>query len=71
VPTGSTGGGQKVVEGAGFAGVGADYRLGSALALRFGYRGVMYKPASFNVAAQTTNTFTIMSEPYVGFVLRF
>jgi hypothetical protein len=71
VATGSTGGGQKQVEGAGFAGVGADYRLGSGIALRFGYRAVLYRPPSFGVASQTTNTYTFMSEPYLGFVIRF
>lgn len=71
VLTGSTGGGQKQVEGAGMAGVGADYKLDSVFSLRFGYRGLMYKPPTFGISTQTLNTFAIMHEPYVGFEIRF
>jgi hypothetical protein len=71
VASGSTPGGAKVVQPAVVAGVGVDYKLGARFSARLGYRGLFYKPASFNVASQTVNTITQMGEPYIGLVLKF
>jgi hypothetical protein len=71
VATGSTPGGAKVVQPAGVGGFGVNWVMNKSFSLRAGYRALVYRPASFNVAAQTVNTLTTMSEPYVGIVLRF
>jgi opacity protein-like surface antigen len=71
VATGSTPGGSKTVKPSAIVGIGADYRLSPHVAFRFGYRGVFYQPPSFSLATETVNTFTQMSEPYIGLVLRF
>ncbi len=71
VATGSTAGGAKVVQGTGVGGLGADWKLNKSFSFRAGYRLLIYKVPSFNVTSQTLNTFTFMSEPYIGLVLRF
>ena len=71
VATGSTAGGAKVVQGTGVGGLGADWKMNRNFSFRAGYRLLIYKVPSFNVTAQTLNTFTFMSEPYIGLVLRF
>jgi outer membrane protein W len=71
VATGSTPGGQKVLQPNGFGGFGVDWKMNKSFSFRAGFRALGYKPPSFNVAQQTVNTFTIMSEPYIGLVLRF
>jgi long-subunit fatty acid transport protein len=71
VATGSTAGGAKVVQGTGVGGIGADWKMDQNFSFRAGYRLLIYKVPSFNVTAQTLNTFTFMSEPYIGIVLRF
>jgi hypothetical protein len=71
VASGSTPGGAKVLQPAVVAGVGIDYKLGARFSLRTGYRGLFYKPASFNIPSQTVNTIAQMGEPYIGLVLKF
>jgi hypothetical protein len=71
VPSGSTAGGSKVVQPAGLGGVGVDWKINQLFSARVGYRVLFYKPPSFSVTAQTVNTITSMSEPYVGLVLHF
>ena len=71
VVTGSTPGGSKVIQPAGMGGAGIDVRMDPNFSFRTGFRLLAYKPAAFGVAAQTVNTLTTMSEPYIGLVLRF
>jgi outer membrane immunogenic protein len=52
-------------------GAGADWRAFRRISLRLGYRALVYKAPDFAVPAQMTNATTIMSEPYVGVVIRF
>jgi hypothetical protein len=71
VATGSTPGGSKVLQPNGFGGFGVDWRKNKNFSFRAGFRGLAYRPPSFNLASQTLSTITVMSEPYVGLVLRF
>lgn len=71
VATGSTPGGAKVVQPMGFGGVGVDYKMNKAFSFRAGFRELIFRTPSFNVTAQNLNTFSEMSEPYIGLALRF
>jgi outer membrane immunogenic protein len=53
-------------------GGGIDWRAFSHLAVRIGYRGLIYQAPDFEIQGQqTTNAATTMSEPYFGIVIRF
>ncbi|HVB85611.1 MAG TPA: outer membrane beta-barrel protein [Candidatus Dormibacteraeota bacterium] len=52
-------------------GGGVDWRAMHHVAVRLGYRGLIYKAPDFALGDQTTNALTQMAEPYVGVVFHF
>jgi outer membrane immunogenic protein len=71
VAAGSTVGGLTQDRAVLLVGAGVDWRAIRRVSLRLGYRGLVYKAPDFSVPAQVTNATTIMSEPYLGVVVRF
>jgi opacity protein-like surface antigen len=71
VNSGSVQGAQKDHRPAVLYGGGVDWRKYNHLAIRLGYRGLVYRTPDFSLPQQVTGTWTHMAEPYVGFVYRF
>ena len=59
------------IKGAFSYGGGADYRILRNLALRFEYRGLVYKAPDFYVPGLATGSFGHMAEPSIGLVFHF
>lgn len=74
-PSGNAGGtflgATREARGAFLYGVGADYVLTRHLSFRAEYRGLVYKSPDFNLASLNTDSWTNISQPAAGIVLRF